>query len=196
MLTIALKLFFVLGNLAKSIIRWQFIGGNTEAKWQLLLQAWFKNRYSFAAKVGMLGLPVLYIFTPYLDFANYQLPLWLNILGSFLYILGLFIFYRAHRDLGDNWTPKVTTGHSRELITNGIYEQIRHPMYSAIWILSLSHSLLLTNWIAGFAGLLGFGYFYFSRIQKEEDILVSQFGKSYWFYMQKTGRLFPKVLKR
>jgi protein-S-isoprenylcysteine O-methyltransferase Ste14 len=39
------------------------------------------------------------------------------------------------------------------LVTTGVYSRVRHPMYSA-W--ALAQALLLPNWIAGPAGLIGF----------------------------------------
>ncbi|NRB51839.1 MAG: isoprenylcysteine carboxylmethyltransferase family protein [Saprospiraceae bacterium] len=191
MISLLLKVFFLIANLIKSAIRWQHIDGDLRSKGQLFVKAWFKNRIAFLAKLGMLGLPLVYIFTPVLGFANYQLPIAINIFGCFLYCLGLLVFYRAHHDLGNNWSPKLK-GQAKELITNGIYERVRHPMYSSLWILAMSHPLILTNWIAGFSGLLAFAYFYFKRVEKEEDLLVKQFGKPYWIYMQSTGRVIPK----
>jgi len=193
MINLFLQIFFIVVNLIKSTIRWQHLDGNIKSKSQLFIRAWFKNRIAFLAKLGMLGLPLVYIFTPWLNFADYTLPLVLNIGGCILYALGLIVFYRAHHDLGSNWSPKILKGQAKELITHGIYEKVRHPMYSSLWVLAISHPFILTNWVAGFSGLLAFAYFYFSRVEKEEDLLVKQFGKSYWLYMQDTGRIIPKL---
>jgi protein-S-isoprenylcysteine O-methyltransferase Ste14 len=38
-------------------------------------------------------------------------------------------------------------------MTHGVYRLIRHPMYAAIWLLSLAQGLLLHNWLAGWAGI-------------------------------------------
>ena len=54
--------------------------------------------------LGQIVLPLAYVFSPGLDFANYQSgPAWLG-LGAFAWLLGLWIFWRAHADLGKNWS--------------------------------------------------------------------------------------------
>jgi len=55
--------------------------------------------------------------------------------------------------------------------------------------------LLLPNWIAGFAGLAGFGILFFGRVAKEERMMLETFGNSYRAYMARTGRVVPSVLK-
>ena len=55
--------------------------------------------------LGGFLLPLLYIFTPWLDFANYTLPGWAGLIGVFLLIAAVWVFWRAHADLGRNWSP-------------------------------------------------------------------------------------------
>jgi protein-S-isoprenylcysteine O-methyltransferase Ste14 len=80
-----------------------------------------------------------------------------------------------------------------KLITTGVYEKIRHPMYTAFWLWALAQALLLPNWIAGFAGLVGFGALYLLRVGPEEQLMIDQFGDEYRDYMARTGRILPKL---
>ncbi len=105
---------------------------------------------------------------------------------------GLFIFYLAHRDLGLNYSALLELRDEHELITHGIYRHIRHPMYAAIWLMVLGQAFLLANVIAGFGGILGFGFLYVTRIDFEEQMLIDRFGTAYRDYMERTGRLIPK----
>jgi len=152
----------------------------------------FQLKAVHLARLGILYIPLLYMITPFLNFANYEPLLWGNILGILLYLFALFLFWKSHLDLGTNWSTTIQTSKQKELITNGIYTSIRHPMYGAFWLRSFAQFLLLPNWIVACSALVCFAIFYFRRIEKEEDILLQQFGKSYWLYMQKTGRIFPK----
>ena len=88
---------------------------------------------------------LVYVFTPWLNFANYELPVWLRWVGVVFLIASLFVFWRAHHDLGRNWSPSLEIHADQTLITNGIYQSIRHPMYASQWLGIISQPLLLTN---------------------------------------------------
>src|SRR2546421_10994995 len=47
---------------------------------------------------GGLLLPLLYLFTPWLAFANYHLPALAHGCGAVLMIAALWLFYRSHAD--------------------------------------------------------------------------------------------------
>lgn len=142
--------------------------------------------------LGMFLVPILYAATNWLDFANYTLPAWAGWLGVLLLAAALFVFWRAHADLGLNWSPSLEIREKHELITRGIYAVIRHPMYASQWLWVIAQPLLLQNWIAGFLNLLVFIPFYFLRVKGEEQMMLEQFGDQYRSYMQKVGAVFPK----
>jgi protein-S-isoprenylcysteine O-methyltransferase Ste14 len=142
--------------------------------------------------LGGFIIPVIYAATDWLDFANYTLPAWAGWLGVLLLVAGLFIFWRAHADLGLNWSPSLEIREKHELITNGIYGVIRHPMYASQWLVVIAQPLLLQNWIAGFLNLLAFLLFYRLRVQAEEQLMLETFGDQYQAYMQKVGGVLPK----
>ena len=137
-------------------------------------------------------MPIVYAVTDWLDFADYTLPAWASWLGVVLLAGGLFIFWRAHADLGLNWSPTLEIRQKHELITRGIYSVIRHPMYASQWLVALAQPLLLHNWIAGFMNLLVFVPFYFLRVKAEEQLMMETFGDQYHAYMQKVGGILPK----
>ncbi|ESA33398.1 isoprenylcysteine carboxyl methyltransferase [Leptolyngbya sp. Heron Island J] len=141
--------------------------------------------------LGMFVLPLIYIFTPLFNFVNYSLPVWANVLGIVIFAIALYLFWRSHHDLGKNWSPTLQVREDHTLITNGIYQSIRHPMYTAIWLWSIAQALLLTNWIAGLSGVITFGTLYFFRVGNEEKMMLEQFGEQYQAYRQRTKRLVP-----
>jgi protein-S-isoprenylcysteine O-methyltransferase Ste14 len=143
--------------------------------------------------LGGFILPIIYAATNWLDFANYTLPAWAGWLGVLLLAAGLFIFWRAHADLGLNWSPSLEIREKHELITRGIYGVIRHPMYASQWLVALAQPLLLHNWIAGFLNLLVFIPFYFLRVKAEEQMMLESFGGQYREYMNQTGGVLPKL---
>ena len=96
-----------------------------------------------------LMLPLLYLFTPLLTFADYRLPPPLTWSGLPLLLGSLWLFYRSHADLGRNRSVSVELREDHQLVTHGVYRFIRHPMYAAIWLWCFAQGLLLQNWLAG-----------------------------------------------
>jgi protein-S-isoprenylcysteine O-methyltransferase Ste14 len=99
---------------------------------------------------------LIYVFTPWLNFANYTPPDWLRWPGVAILVASLYVFWQAHHDLGRNWSPSLQIREDHDLITNGIYAYIRHPMYASQILFIIAQVLLLTNWIAGVGGQLPF----------------------------------------
>jgi protein-S-isoprenylcysteine O-methyltransferase Ste14 len=137
-------------------------------------------------------LSLVYIFTPWLNFANYDLPVWLRAVGVVFLIGALFVFWRAHHDLGRNWSPSLVIHAEQNLVTHGIYERIRHPMYASQWLFVIAQPLLLTNWIGGVLAAVPFLLLYFIRVPVEEQMMRAQFGEQYQAYEARTGRVVPK----
>jgi len=147
----------------------------------------------FLLLIGMFILPLIYSASSWLDFASYSLPAWAGWLGVALLLGALFVFWRAHADLGLNWSPSLEIREKHELITKGIYGIIRHPMYASQWLWVIAQPLLLQNWVAGFANLLIFIPFYMLRVQAEEQMMINKFGDQYRDYMKRTGGVLPKM---
>ena len=147
----------------------------------------------FLLLIGMFILPLIYSASTWLDFANYSLPAWAGWLGVALIAGALFVFWRAHADLGLNWSPSLEIREKHELITKGIYGMIRHPMYASQWLWVIAQPLLLQNWIAGLVNLLIFIPFYMLRVQAEEQMMINKFGDQYREYMKRTGGVLPKM---
>src|SRR4051794_24684921 len=53
--------------------------------------------------IGMMILPLVSIVTPFVSFADYPLHAFPLFVGAVCLIFGLWLFYRAHTDLGTNW---------------------------------------------------------------------------------------------
>ncbi|MGB2864196.1 MAG: protein-S-isoprenylcysteine O-methyltransferase [Sedimentisphaerales bacterium] len=146
------------------------------------------------ASVGLIS-PLLYLLTPWLEFANYSLSGWIGWVGTVVFTGAIFILWRSHADLGRNWsaTLRITGQHS--LVTNGVYRYIRHPMYTAHLLWAIAQGLLLANWLAGWAFLVLSIPLYIARIPKEEQMMLEHFGEEYHAYMSRTGRLIPRIWK-
>lgn len=188
-----LKGVFLAGLILTTLIRQPYLKANRANKKSDERKTPREKALLGGAFLGMMILPVLHALTPLLHFANYAQPLWLDALGIAVWIVMIWLFRRSHYDLGVNWSPTLEVREGHTLITNGIYQKIRHPMYAACWLWAIEQGLLLRNWIAGWAGLLAFGTLYFLRVAHEERMMLDQFGGQYQNYMERTGRLLPKA---
>jgi protein-S-isoprenylcysteine O-methyltransferase Ste14 len=146
--------------------------------------------------LGNIVLPALYLFTPWLAFADYRLPLFLQYCGTITMIVALWLFWRAHVDLGLNWSITLEMRKEHQLITHGVYRRIRHPMYAAIFLFAVAQGLLLQNWLAGWGGFVTFGLLYLIRAPREERMMGEFFGESYRYYVERTGRLWPRFKRK
>lgn len=189
--TLTLKIIYTLGVVVSFVIRIPYRQENRKNTIIDDRKTPQEKLILFLIFVGMLLLPFIYVLSPWLNFANYSLPIWANGLGVVAFAIALWLFWRSHHDLGKNWSPTLQIREGHTLTTNGIYQIIRHPMYSSVFLWCIAQALLLPNWIAGLAGLLSFCIAYAKRIDKEEQMLLAQFGDEYQAYMQRTKRLVP-----
>jgi protein-S-isoprenylcysteine O-methyltransferase Ste14 len=142
---------------------------------------------------GCLLLPVVYVFTPWLAFADYHLPEFAPWCGTAVLAAALWLFWRSHADLGQNWSVTLELRKGHQLVKHGVYRLIRHPMYASILLFGLGQGLLLENWLAGWSAGLTFGLMYLLRASREERMMCEFFGQEYRDYIRQTGRLFPRL---
>lgn len=145
--------------------------------------------------VASLGfvLPLVYVLTARLDFADYPLPAAIRLVGAAVFAGALWLLWRSHADLGPNWSAvlRIHAGHT--LVTEGVYRRVRHPMYAAHWLWGAAQALLLANWAAGPAMLVSFLPLYLLRVPREERMMLEHFGDAYRAYIRRTGRILPRL---
>ncbi len=140
---------------------------------------------------GLGVVPAIYVTSGAPRLADYPFQPALAWAGTAVFAFALFMFYRTHRDLGRSWSVTLAIRDRHRLITDGIYRRLRHPMYTAFWLWALAQALLLPNWFAGFAGIVGFGILFFGRVGEEERMMLETFGEQYRVYMSRTYRIIP-----
>ncbi|MBU0492824.1 MAG: isoprenylcysteine carboxylmethyltransferase family protein [Chloroflexi bacterium] len=201
MLDIILKVTFVIGLVASETIRFPHrMRVKRERKEKRLAdERWTVSDFvlDLLAFAGMEIIPLVYVLTPWLGFADYRLPVevqaLMGVAGALAFAAGLWLLWRSHADLGRNWSPTLQIMEQHALVTRGVYGRIRHPIYAAVWLVCLGQALLLQNWIAGLAGLVLFLPVYVLRVPKEERMMLDHFGDEYREYMGRTGRITPRL---
>jgi protein-S-isoprenylcysteine O-methyltransferase Ste14 len=185
--------------------------------WALGVAAWFVMRLPFERKarrmkvadarhrtaremallsISTLGLgiiPAIYAATGFPHAFSYP-PSAVQVgAGVAVFLAALWLFRRTHSQLGRYWSVTLEIKDSHELITSGVYEKVRHPMYSAFFLWALAQALLLPNLVAGLSGLVGFGILFFFRVGREEQMMREAFGAQYDAYMARTKRIIPGI---
>ncbi|MCG6857789.1 MAG: isoprenylcysteine carboxylmethyltransferase family protein [Salaquimonas sp.] len=143
--------------------------------------------------MGLGGFPLIWIATGWpsaLDHATHPLII---LIGTVIFIVSLRLFRLTHKALGAMWSHSLDLRENHKLVSHGIYERVRHPMYTAFWLWALAQPFLLSNWLAGLSGIVGFGTLYFLRIGQEERMMEERFGEQYRDYCKRTKRIIPGI---
>ncbi len=141
---------------------------------------------------GAMFFAILDVWT--LNWTTFNQNQWLlRIIGLILIIVGLALRFIARRDLGKQYSVHVETSEKHQLITEGIYQKIRHPAYLGLLCLFLGIPLCIGSWggliIAVVGGIPAVMY----RITVEETSLHNWFGEQFDEYAQDSWRLLPHV---
>jgi protein-S-isoprenylcysteine O-methyltransferase Ste14 len=190
---LAAKIIWGLGCIAWYIIRYPH---ERRARRTTVVQRRDRVRDTVLLALSFTGLgliPAIYVLTGQPRFAGYAFQPAQAWLGAAVMAAAMVLFYRTHRDLGRAWSVTLEVRDRHTLVTRGIYERLRHPMYAAFWLWALAQALLLPNWIAGLSGLVGFGTLFFARVGREERMMLETFGEEYRAYMGRTKRVIPGV---
>ena len=146
------------------------------------------------ASLGLFVIPAVYVLTGFpksLDRPFIPAIAWF---GPVAQCAALWLFRRSHVDLGRNWSISLQVRDHHALVKDGVYQFIRHPMYSSFFLLGVAQILLVPNWFAGGSGLVGAGILYAFRVRREEQMMLESFGEEYRAYMTDTKRLIPWML--
>jgi len=144
------------------------------------------------AWIGFL-IPLIWVASPLFSFAEYSLRPWPFGAGVLCLAVGLWWFNRSHSDLGTYWSVTLELRENHQLITQGVYRYVRHPMYAALFVYAIGQALTVPNWVAGPSYLAAFGILFALRIGAEERMMLETFGDEYAAYRARTKRLIPGI---
>jgi protein-S-isoprenylcysteine O-methyltransferase Ste14 len=118
-------------------------------------------------------------------------PAWLRGLGAAVGAAGLLFLIRVQSALGEHWSANLKLQEEHRLVTDGPYRAIRHPMYSAIFLILLAFALVTANGAFALLGAVAIAVLT-ARVGKEEAMMVERFGEDYRDYCRRAGRFFPR----
>jgi len=122
---------------------------------------------------------------------SHLLPNWAGYGLATLIAIGFLIIILGIVNLNDNLTAFPAPKKNSELISNGIYKYIRHPIYTGIVIAMLAFAGYTISYFKILVTLVLAVVFYF-KSKLEETYLMDRH-KEYILYKEKTGRFLPKI---
>jgi protein-S-isoprenylcysteine O-methyltransferase Ste14 len=188
-----LWLFYLLSRLIPSRGLPSLETPKTDRRAALKEEGWYILFTIAMSWYGNLIVAVLYLFDPpWMLWSYIYLPAELRILGVVIGVVLIPYTYWIGKVLAENYSDTLQIQEKQTLITTGPYGRVRHPIYaSAIYFLGAlvlvsDNFLFLILLILIIPGI-------YRRLNKEESMMIDQFGDEYLDYKKRTGRIFPKV---
>jgi len=117
---------------------------------------------------------------------------WLQGIGTALFFIGLALAIWARVYIGRNWGMPMSQKADPELVTNGPYRRVRHPIYSGI-ILAMAGTAIAVSLYWLIAVVLFGAYFIYSATVEERN-MGERFPDTYPDYKRSTKMLIPFIL--
>lgn len=119
-----------------------------------------------------------------------------NLVGSIgltISVIGAIIACSSRYKLGKNWSLSVQKKENHQLIQDGMYKAIRHPIYTGLLLLFMGNAIIVGDNRAIIAIVIVFVSFWL-KLKKEEKLLLKTFGDKYAEYKSRTKALIPYLL--
>lgn len=153
----------------------------------------------------MIPLGILFIagylrsFIDYNSVQSVDFHLFWKVLGFVLLVVGGFIEIKVRGELigkakfpGFQSTKLLQIVKDHQLITNGMFKYVRHPLYIGRIMLSFGIPMIFSSFYGLILIAIGV-LFIFPRIQIEEEMLLKKFGDAYKNYQKTTKKLIPFI---
>ena len=120
-----------------------------------------------------------------------MLPRWVSIVGAVLFLMSYALYAEVLRE--NTWLSRtIEVQEGQQVVSDGLYGVIRHPMYAVTVTLFLSMPLVLGSALT-FAVFLAYPFIIAKRIRNEEEVLSREL-PGYAEYKQKVKwRLIPFI---
>ena len=116
-----------------------------------------------------------------------------TVCGLTLTAAGIGIAFWARFALGRNWSGTVTVKQDHQLIRNGPYRIVRHPIYSG-FLLAMAGTAIGYGMMTCLLGLALTFVGLWTKWKTEEKFMVEQFGAQYLQYRREVKAVIPGVL--
>lgn len=190
----------------------EYIKIGIKATWLIVLTYWFisglnakkvKHQETFLKRFVQYWLPLI-IAILLLGPGDWYGHSWLRenfvehsnlvgIIGLSISVIGAIIACTSRYRLGKNWSLSVQKKENHQLIQDGIYKVVRHPIYTGLLLLFIGNAIIVGDYRAIIAVLIVFVSLWL-KLKKEEKLLTETFGTKYTEYKNRTKALIPYLL--
>ena len=108
-------------------------------------------------------------------------------------VAGALLFDRSAKALGANWSLVARMREEHQLVREGPFARMRHPIYFAMLLLLIALSIGLGHIWGLIAAIPLFVVGTLIRIREEERLLRQQFGDAYDSYARETPAFIPFI---
>jgi len=144
--------------------------------------------------LGYIGALLVYAFFPRIfAWAALSLPDWARWIGAGVSVLSVLLIWWVQWALDVQFDTVLHIQAGHKLVTHGPYRWVRHPMYTALFLMGLGWLLLTANWFIGGPLTIAIVLLVLVRVDREETLLTETFGVAYIDYVQVTGRYLPRL---
>lgn len=103
--------------------------------------------------------------------------------------------WRVWRAMGRNWSMAVTQERNQQLLTDGPFARVRHPIYALSLLLMLCSVLVVPTWPMLALGV-AHATLMVTKARNEERFLLGLHGDAYARYCARTGRFLPRLSRQ
>lgn len=151
--------------------------------WVPLVASWIALPWlALRRRAGALALP---------EFALDASYAWLRYVAAIVAVAALLLTIRCWKRMGKDWRMDVSVKNQATLITDGLFAQVRHPIYALSILLMICSAAILPS-----APMLVIAAIHVAlmvhKARSEERHLLSVHGDTYARYIARTGRFVPR----
>ena len=124
---------------------------------------------------------------------QFVLNIVLQVIEVLLAVGSVWLAMSAVRELGKQWSLQARLIEDHKLITGGVYQIVRHPIYTAMLGMLIATVFVLSQWQIMIVAVLLFLIGIKIRTVSEESLLRNAFPAEYEDYARKVPALIPFV---
>ena len=123
----------------------------------------------------------------------YPWAAWVFWVAALLTAAGLLFTVWARVHLGRNWSGTVTIKQGHELVTDGPYARVRHPIYTGLLAAFIGSALARGEWRGVLAVVIVWAALW-RKLRLEERWMAERFGQQYLAYRRRVPALVPRSM--
>jgi len=132
------------------------------------------------------------VFSPFID-GQYVVNIVLQTVAVLIAAGSVWLAMSAIMELGKQWSLQARLIEDHKLVTTGVYQIVRHPIYTAMFGMMTATALAFSHWVALMAAVIVFYIGTKIRTNIEERLLGDAFGQEFKDWKSKIPGLIPFI---